>query len=103
MSDISYLEALEVSKVFGRRNRSKTAVDGVSLSVKAGDSVGIVGESGSGKSTMARMLVGLLPPDKGLVAFNGDDVSQLRGKQKSDFRKDVQMFFRIHTRGLNPR
>ena len=93
MSDIPYLEAIEVSKVFGRKNRSKTAVDGVSLSVKEGDSVGIVGESGSGKSTLARMLVGLLSPDKGQVAFNGEDISQLRGKQKGDFRKDVQMVF----------
>jgi len=103
MSDISYLEAIEVSKVFGRKSRSKTAVDGVSLSVKAGDSIGIVGESGSGKSTMARMLVGLLSPNKGLIAFNGEDVSQLRGKHKSDFRKDVQMVFQDPYASLNPR
>ena len=103
MSDIPYLEAIEVSKVFGRKNRSKTAVDGVSLSVKEGDSVGIVGESGSGKSTLARMLVGLLSPDKGQVAFNGEDISQLRGKQKGDFRKDVQMVFQDPYASLNPR
>lgn len=103
MTDIPYLEAIDVSKIFGRKNRSKTAVDGVSLSVKTGESVGIVGESGSGKSTMARMLVGLLSPDKGKIAFNGEDVSQLRGTHKSDYRKDVQMVFQDPYASLNPR
>jgi len=103
MTAIPYLEAIDVSKVFGRKNRSKTAVDGVSLSVNVGESVGIVGESGSGKSTMARMLVGLLSPDAGQIAFNGEDISQLRGSQKRDFRKDVQMVFQDPYASLNPR
>jgi peptide/nickel transport system ATP-binding protein len=95
-----------VSKVFGSNpRRSVTAVDDVSLSFDSGGSVvGIVGESGSGKSTVARMIVGLVPASSGTVAFNGVELGLvLRGRaDRLDFRRKVQFIGQDTTSSFDP-
>ncbi|WP_315984637.1 ATP-binding cassette domain-containing protein, partial [Enterococcus faecium] len=59
----------------------------------SGETLAIVGESGSGKSTTARMLVGLLRPDRGQVLLDGDDLARLRGRALRARRRDLQMVF----------
>ncbi|MEU6971825.1 ABC transporter ATP-binding protein [Kitasatospora aureofaciens] len=86
----------------GKRYIGRTALDGVSLSVAPGETVGLVGESGSGKSTLARLALGLLAPDSGSVRFEGRDPYRLRGRADRPLRGRLQ-YVPQHPRGsLNP-
>src|SRR5262245_36392305 len=67
------------------------AVDGVSFTVAKGETLGIVGESGCGKSTVARLLMQLLPSDSGEIIFDGEAISGFRGISLKDFRRNAQM------------
>jgi oligopeptide/dipeptide ABC transporter ATP-binding protein len=80
-----------------------SAVDGVSLQLHAGESLGIVGESGCGKSTLARMLVGLERPDSGHIEVAGRDVTRARGRDRRMLHKQVQMVFQDPYTSLDPR
>ncbi len=88
-----------------RRGRSAMrAVDGVSIRIDAGESVGIVGESGCGKSSLARALVGLETPAGGVVRFEGRDLRELRTAAGwRSFRRAVQIVFQDSLGALNPR
>ncbi|MEU6062505.1 ATP-binding cassette domain-containing protein [Streptomyces sp. NPDC047097] len=92
-----------VGKSFGPSGGSHgPAVDGVTLGVAAGETVGLVGESGSGKSTLARLALGLLAPDTGTVRFAGADPYRLRGRGGRAVRARLQ-FVPQHPGGsLNP-
>ena len=79
------------------------AVDGVSLDVQRGETLGIVGKSGCGKSTLARCLVRLYEPDGGSIHFETTDVLALRGPARRRFNRDVQMVFQDPYGSLNPR
>ncbi len=80
-----------------------TAVDGVSLSIRTGETLALVGESGSGKSTVARLLIRLLDPDAGRVLFDGKDLAQLSGHALTEARRGFQMVFQDPLLSLNPR
>src|SRR3979490_1716768 len=80
------------------------AVDGVSFDIAKGETFALVGESGSGKTTVARMVVGLLPPSSGGVVVDGvwmSDPRQLRARQR--LRRRIQMIFQDPYASLNPR
>lgn len=79
------------------------AVDDVSLSVAPGETLGLVGESGSGKTTIARAIMGLMPPKRGRILFRGEDVNGLSGDDLKRFRREVQMVFQDPYSSLNPR
>jgi len=79
------------------------AVDGVSLDVAKGETLGIVGESGCGKSTTARLLMQLIKPDAGSVIFDGEGVGEFRGISVRDLRRHMQMVFQDSYASLNPR
>jgi ABC-type glutathione transport system ATPase component len=89
--------------VWQRRLGEVAAVDGVSLAVQEGESLGIVGETGSGKSTLARMLLNLLEPTSGVVRYRGEDVTRARGAQLAELRRKRQLVFQDPSGSLNPR
>jgi len=89
--------------VLTRRRGVVRAVDGVSLAIPRGGTLGLVGESGCGKSTLARLILRLLAPTGGKILLNGWDVSDLSGERLRPVRRDVQMIFQDPYASLNPR
>jgi peptide/nickel transport system ATP-binding protein len=79
------------------------AVDGVSLSLRAGRTLALVGESGSGKTTVGKGIVQLLPSTAGRVSFDGVDFASLSGGELRDRRRDFQIIFQDPFSSLNPR
>lgn len=101
------LEATELRRTFSSGSRLSpirvSAVDGVSLQLHAGETLGVVGESGCGKSTLARMLVGLERPDSGTLRYHDYDVTRGRARDRRQLRRGVQMIFQDPYTSLDPR
>jgi len=88
--------------LFHKQVASVKAVDGVDLSIREGETLGLVGESGCGKSTLARLVLRLEAPTSGQVIYRGRDLTTLGGRLKA-FRKEAQMVFQDPQSSLDPR
>ncbi|MFI0784490.1 ABC transporter ATP-binding protein [Streptomyces lydicus] len=89
--------------VFRKQVGAVKAVDGVSFTLRKGETLGIVGESGCGKSTVAKMLVALERPTAGRIRYRGEDISRLSGRAMKAVRRNIQMVFQDPYTSLNPR
>jgi peptide/nickel transport system ATP-binding protein len=103
------LEIQTIGKKFSSRNgllnkkKTNIALEGVSFFVYPGETLGIVGESGSGKTTMARVILALIPPTTGKIFFQGNDITNLSSGKLKKFRKSIQIIFQDPYSSLNPR
>jgi peptide/nickel transport system ATP-binding protein len=116
VTENSYVEVKDLRRLFdvskpwlnrvleGGEKQYLKAVDGISFSIAKGETFALVGESGSGKSTVARMVVGLLPPTSGEVAIDGVSMSsRAASAERQRLRRRIQMIFQDPYASLNPR
>jgi oligopeptide/dipeptide ABC transporter ATP-binding protein len=89
--------------VIPRQVGAVKAVDGVSLKIGPGETLGLVGESGCGKSTLGKAVVRLLKPTSGCVSFNGTDITKMSQRALRPLRRDFQMIFQDPVESLDPR
>ena len=96
------LQGGSLARLVGRDTGTVKAVDGMNLTMRKGEVVGLVGESGSGKSTLGRALLGLVPATRGSITFQGKDIAKMSRRELRRIRQDVQMVFQDPNAALNP-
>jgi oligopeptide transport system ATP-binding protein len=106
-AEVPLLEVTDLVKRFGgsrrRGDQGVAAVDGVSLTVRRGETVGLVGESGSGKSTTGYCILRLLDATSGTIRFEGEDITHLSGSPLRALRRRMQVIFQDPLASHNPR
>ncbi len=100
LEDVVMHYPVRMEGVTGRR-RNLRAVDGVSFSIAEGEALGLVGESGCGKSTVAKLMMRLLTPTSGRVAFMGRDITELGRREMRPLRRNMQIVFQDPFASLN--
>ena len=98
------IEMQNLTKYFNINKKSRLhAVDGIDLTIREGETLGVVGESGCGKSTLGRTVLRLHEPTSGRILYDGSDITHVKGKKLQTVRREMQMIFQDPYSSLNPR
>lgn len=100
------LQVVDLQKSYGIKGSTKhkmSVLDGVSLTIKRNETVGLVGASGAGKSTIGRIIAGLETPDSGKLIYQGKDLQHLKAKDRKQATQSIQMIFQDPYESLSPR
>ena len=103
LETVDLVRHFPVRNAFGRRTGWLRAVDGVSLTVRAGETLGLVGESGCGKSTLGKTVMGIYPPTAGEIRFLGREIGHLPKRDRRKVAKDLQYVYQDPGASLDPR
>jgi peptide/nickel transport system ATP-binding protein len=103
LTDLKMYFPIKSGVLFDRHVGDIKAVDGISLEIKRGETLGLVGESGCGKSTVGRTILRLYEPTDGTILFEGKDITRLGERDLRPLRRQMQMIFQDPYSSLNPR
>lgn len=98
------IELVDLKKLFKLNGGAMLhAVDGINLKIYPGETIGVVGESGCGKSTLGRTILRLIEPTSGKILYNGQNITEFKGRKLQELRKDVQIIFQDPYSSIDPR
>lgn len=103
VNDLKVHFPVDTRRLFGRSRQVVKAVDGLSLKIFQGETMGLVGESGCGKTTLGRAILRLIEPTSGEIIFRGEDLARLSNSEMRARRRHLQVIFQDPYASLNPR